>query len=623
MKKSQRVLSVLLCLVVMLSMISAPSVAHAMTLSELMNSNVSSWIDNSTANTWNTVDNSNTNYMVNKPQNYYTNVTSSVVDKSGNVTNYYRSGDTVNTRIVDSYNKTFNTVHNTTNNTNNYQANVKLSNFLNQYTTNSNNYTYSADFKSWYYDNTTNNYNYTTNNTYYNYDNSRYYLTIDNSTDEYYFVDIQYSPTFVTVNYTYNTTNINNEKVGDVTNVYYYELKDGRNSSTLTAAEVAGLDVGYEADNYELVTDDPNTLSLQHFDGDYTDSSSYNRTFYSQNRSSQYVDSGAFGQAVKLSSGSAAGVTIPNLSGYSSPTFDFRIYYADISNLGIYFGDTNIFQEIPSYRRWTGTDFYSDDGTYRTIQASNSAYQSGATYTSAQLPFSYSPSTSLKSSMTVPTSADFSGYSQTLHSPKRYGYFSTNNAPYLYSSGVVVDSWSCMPIDYGTYPDYLWTYRFSYSHRIASKEYRWAPSQSTWADFSYSNYKSQWVSMRITLSGNNIYYLSTAIWWARERSPNRQRTSSISNHPERSTWTSSASPPAAFPSPMPIIPPTPPMIQTRSLPCRTSCRQIPSTSRTIPPLPSAVSAVFVPPTPRKAFSISPSMKTIPEASPRYIPATTG
>ncbi len=188
MKKSQRVLSVLLCLVVMLSMISAPSVAHAMTLSELMNSNVSSWIDNSTANTWNTVDNSNTNYMVNKPQNYYTNVTSSVVDKSGNVTNYYRSGDTVNTRIVDSYNKTFNTVYNTTNNTNNYQANVKLSNFLNQYTTNNNNYTYSADFKSWYYDNTTNNYNYTTNNTYYNYDNSRYSVvsqTVGNDTQQY------------------------------------------------------------------------------------------------------------------------------------------------------------------------------------------------------------------------------------------------------------------------------------------------------------------------------------------------------------------------------------------------------------------------------------------------------
>ena len=43
--------------------------------------------------------------------------------------------------------------------------------------------------------------------------------------DEYYLIDVQYSPTFVTVNYTYNTTNINNkEEVGDVTNVYYYEL---------------------------------------------------------------------------------------------------------------------------------------------------------------------------------------------------------------------------------------------------------------------------------------------------------------------------------------------------------------------------------------------------------------
>ena len=80
-------------------------------------------------------------------------------------------------------------------------------------------------------------------------------ISIDNSTDEYYLVDVQYSPTFVTV---YNTTNNKYDKdVGDVTNVYYYELKDGRNSSTLTASEVAGLDVGYDAANYELVTDDP------------------------------------------------------------------------------------------------------------------------------------------------------------------------------------------------------------------------------------------------------------------------------------------------------------------------------------------------------------------------------
>lgn len=39
---------------------------------------------------------------MNNPQNYYTSVTSSVVDKSGNVTNYYRGGDTTNTKIIDS-----------------------------------------------------------------------------------------------------------------------------------------------------------------------------------------------------------------------------------------------------------------------------------------------------------------------------------------------------------------------------------------------------------------------------------------------------------------------------------------------------------------------------------------
>ena len=56
---------------------------------------------------------------------------------------------------------------------------------------------------------------------------------------------------------------------------------------------MAGLDFGYGVANYELVADDPNTLSLQHFDGDYNDSSVYGRSFYSQNRSTTYVDSGA------------------------------------------------------------------------------------------------------------------------------------------------------------------------------------------------------------------------------------------------------------------------------------------------------------------------------------------
>jgi len=76
--------------------------------------------------------------------------------------------------------------------------------------------------------------------------------------EEYYLIDVRYSPTFVTVNYNYYNIN-NSTTYGDVTNVYYFELTDGRNSSSLSADEVAGLDLGYDVVNYELVPSHPCT----------------------------------------------------------------------------------------------------------------------------------------------------------------------------------------------------------------------------------------------------------------------------------------------------------------------------------------------------------------------------
>ena len=543
MNKSKRIISFFLCFIIGLSMISFPSVACADwdALGLYTQDCVDKWLGVKPFGGWNLIDAADalfsSKYASSKPQAYYTTPTSSTQDKYGNVTNYYRSGDTTNTQIIDSYNKTFNTIHNTTNNTttNNYKANVKLENFLNQYTTNNNNYTYSADFKSWYYDNTTNNYNYnqftkndyTQNNLYYNQDNSRYYISIDNSTDEYYLIDVQYSPTFVTVNYTYNTTNINNEKVGDVTNVYYYELKDGRNSSTLTAAEVAGLDFGYDVKNYELVTDDPNTLSLQHFDGDYTDSSSFNRSYYSQNRSTNYVDSGAFGKAVSLPNGAAAGVTIPNLSSYSSLSFDFRVYYTDISKLGIYFGDTNIFQEVvPTTRVWKGRDVYSDDGKTwpdkaayylffdSKISLSKSSYydisdlESHYVRTEGRMP---TRSTDLKSEMAKPTSYLSPGFVGENSYSKKYGWMSfASTSPTVYLRS---DFWQYSPAQScrlsSAYPEYgvgdVWQTK-GVLRDYTDYEYRWSPSKYVLADFAYDSYKNQWVSMRVTLSGGKLYY---------------------------------------------------------------------------------------------------------------------
>lgn len=519
MRKFSRYISALLCLSISISLMSSVAKANFIDFGAYGAETLWAWLSGSSSEPlggWTPVDAMDALFSVNKPQKYYTTPTSSVQDKYGNVTNYYRGGDTTTTNIIDSYNKTFNTIHNTTNNTttNNYKANVKLENFLNQYTTNNNNYTYSADFKSWYYDNTTNNYNYnqftkndyTQNNLYYNQDNSRYYISIDNSTDEYYLVDVQYSPTFVTVNYTYNTTNINNEKVGDVTNVYYYELKDGRNSSTLTVNEISGLDINYDVANYDLVTDDPNTLSLQHFDGDYTDCSSYNRSFYSENRSTNYVDSGAFGKAVSLPNGAAAGVTIPGLSGYDSLSFDFRVYYNDIASLKVYFGDSCILQKIPDYRSWSGSETYSDNGTtdtLRYVDANVSTWQSLSVNGHYSVMGSYS--TTISSSSGIPSLCDSPGYIESFSSDSKVGMLKDFSVPIVHARKYTRYD-NCYAKDSIVLSGRT-TY-FAYFERInkATVEYRSVPEYSVTADFSYDSYKNQWLSMRITLSGGNIYY---------------------------------------------------------------------------------------------------------------------
>lgn len=434
-------------------------------------------------------------YQSNKPQHYYTTPTQSVEDQYGNVVNYYRGGDTTNTKIIDSYNRTFNTIHNTTNNTSNYSANVKLNDFLNQYTTNNNDYTFSADLKSWYYDYDTNNYNYTTNNTYYNTDNSRYYVSIDNSTDEYYLVDIQYSPTFVTVNYEYNTTNNTTTNYGDVTNIYYYELDDGRNSYTLTVNEALGIATGYDVVNYDLVVEDVNTLSLQHFDKSYSDVSAYGRQFYSELRSTDYVDSGDFGYALKLPSGSAAGATILDLNTFGSLQIDFRVYYDDISSLQVNIGDTVIFGSIPSYKKQVGNYVvrrYSDNGQSCSW---TSDYQPSYSLISANLLTSISPAWS--------TTYTDDSYALTVVNSGKYGYYVDK-----YSEPVIsINSGGySLSVDDYDYSNGVYSGTGTKNHYDTFTVKSSFTGESVPVSFSFGSYTHKWVSMRIVISGGKIYY---------------------------------------------------------------------------------------------------------------------
>ena len=270
---------------------------------------------------------------------YYTVPTISEADENGNVTNYYRSGDTSTAPLIDSAAQSFSSYQYNTYQTNNnssyysYQANVDLSNFLNTYT----------------YNTVTNNYELTYNTYTYNTTNNYYNITIDASTTLNYNYDIQveYAPSYTQVTYISNSETVNN-----VTNIYYYSLYDGRNSYDITVNEILGLATDYGAANYETVIEDPDTLSLQHFDGNYDDLSAYGREPYFVNRSLDYVDTGDFGQAVNLASGSIVGVTIPELTSNTALCIDFR-YYGTVCP-ALYIGDARILST------WSGGSYYTN-----------------------------------------------------------------------------------------------------------------------------------------------------------------------------------------------------------------------------------------------------------------------
>lgn len=146
------------------------------------------------------------------------------------------------------------------------------------------------------YNQTTNNYtqnNYTYNNYTYNNEYNYYTYNIENHN---YYVTNNY--TYVTVVYPDGTKdddgNDNYESV-DI----YYELPDGRNSSTLKAEDVWGQYFLYDFTNYELVIEDERTHWLCHFDGNINDSSAYKRTAgYLQGATYVYQDASPFGQAM-------------------------------------------------------------------------------------------------------------------------------------------------------------------------------------------------------------------------------------------------------------------------------------------------------------------------------------
>lgn len=179
--------------------------------------------------------------------------------------------------------------------------------------------------------NTTNNtfydmsrdYTYTYNTAYYNQTYNSYYIPVTyNNVDYNYFVT--YTPTYTNITYIVDGCGDPSQAVS---NNYYFQLPDGRNSYNLTADDVFGIPLAGEVINYDATPENDNCVALYHFDGNITDASGKSNTaVFDDGTVPQYISSNGFGKHLMLSNCGAFRVTLPEA--LEAPyTVEFKLNY--------------------------------------------------------------------------------------------------------------------------------------------------------------------------------------------------------------------------------------------------------------------------------------------------------
>ena len=178
--------------------------------------------------------------------------------------------------------------------------------------------------------NTTNNtfydmsrdYTYTYNTAYYNNTYNSYYIPVTyNDVDYNYF--ITYAPTYTNITYIVDGCNDPSQAVS---NNYYFQLPDGRNSYNLTADDVFGIPLAGVI-NYDATPENDNCVALYHFDGNITDASGKSNTaIFDDGTVPQYISSNGFGKHLMLSNCGAFRVILPEA--LEAPyTVEFKFNY--------------------------------------------------------------------------------------------------------------------------------------------------------------------------------------------------------------------------------------------------------------------------------------------------------
>lgn len=180
--------------------------------------------------------------------------------------------------------------------------------------------------------NTTNNtfydmsrdYTYTYNTAYYNQTYNSYYIPVTyNNVDYNYFVT--YTPTYTNITYIVDGCGDPSQAVS---NNYYFQLPDGRNSYNLTADDVFGIPLAGEVINYVFAPEDSNCLALYHFDGNIQESSGVGSSASFLSGSVPRYVTGSMGKYLNFLDEGSILIELPsNYSG--SYTVEFRL------NLGV------------------------------------------------------------------------------------------------------------------------------------------------------------------------------------------------------------------------------------------------------------------------------------------------
>ena len=179
--------------------------------------------------------------------------------------------------------------------------------------------------------NTTNNsfydmsrdYTYTYNTAYYNNTYNSYYIPVTyNDVDYNYF--ITYAPTYTNITYIVDGCNDPSQAVS---NNYYFQLPDGRNSYNLTADDVFGIPLAGEVINYDAVPENDDCVALYHFDGNIVDvSGNGNTAKFADGTVPQYISSSSFGKHLMLTNRGRFSLTLPEA--LEAPyTIEFRVNY--------------------------------------------------------------------------------------------------------------------------------------------------------------------------------------------------------------------------------------------------------------------------------------------------------